>query len=95
MLEFATSEGHAIDAEAWIDPEVVRLAGINSEELLRYKQPLAFAAKGGKIAQPPRESFKLPMTWPGGDRILRMSDEEVTRTLSQSTPPVQPKDKAA
>lgn len=95
MLEFATSEGHAIDAEAWIDPEVVQLAGINPEELHRYKKPPAFASKGGKIVQPPRESFKLPMTWPGGDRILGMSDEEVTRTMSQSTPPVEPKDKAA
>ena len=37
MLEFSTSEGNAIDAEAWIDPEVIALAGINSEELARYK----------------------------------------------------------
>lgn len=28
MLEFSTSEGKPIDAEAWIDPEVVKLAGI-------------------------------------------------------------------
>jgi catechol 2,3-dioxygenase-like lactoylglutathione lyase family enzyme len=27
MLEFSTSEGNAIDAEAWIDPEVQALAG--------------------------------------------------------------------
>jgi catechol 2,3-dioxygenase-like lactoylglutathione lyase family enzyme len=95
MLEFATSESRAIDAEAWIDPEVVELAGINAEELRRYKSPQAFASKNGKVTQPPRESFKLPMRWPRGDRILEMTDEEVTRTMSESTPPVQPKEKAA
>jgi len=95
MLEFATSESRAIDAEAWIDPEVVGLAGINAEELRRYKNPPAFASKDGKVTQPPRESFKLPMRWPRGDRILQMTDEEVTRTMSESTPPVPAKEKAA
>jgi hypothetical protein len=95
MLEFATSESRAIDAEAWIDPEVVGLAGINAEELRRYKNPPAFASKDGKVTQPPRESFKLPMSWPRGDRILQMTDEEVTRTMSESTPPVPAKEKAA
>ena len=31
MLEFSTSEGNAIDAEAWIDPEVVKLVGISAD----------------------------------------------------------------
>ena len=42
MLELATSEGKPIDAEAWIDPEVVRLAGISPSDLRRYKNPPEF-----------------------------------------------------
>src|SRR6516162_665784 len=41
MLEFATSEGKPIDAETWIDPEVVKLAGITPADLQRYRNPLA------------------------------------------------------
>src|SRR6202162_4894444 len=50
MLEFSTSEGKPIDAEAWIDPEVVRLAGINPADLQRYKSPPAFESRGGTVA---------------------------------------------
>jgi hypothetical protein len=91
MLEFSTSEGKPIDAEAWIDPEVVRLAGINAEELARYKQPPTFASQGGTVPQPPPEQSKLMMEFPPDKRaILRMTDEEVLKKLSETTPPVQP-----
>ncbi len=46
MLEFSTSEGSAIDAEAWIDPEVQALAGISAEELARYKRPPSIRIEG-------------------------------------------------
>ena len=96
MLEFATSEGNTIDAEAWIDPEVVALAGINAEELERYKRPPAFASRGGKVPQPKPDPAKPLMHYPPGrERIWSMSDEEVLRTMSETTPPVKPKDKAA
>ncbi len=96
MLEFATSEGAAIDAEAWIDPEVVNLCGISDEELKRYKHPRAFVSQGGKVPQPAPDPAKPLMQYPPGrERIWTMSDEEVTRELSQPTPPVQPKNKAA
>ena len=36
-----------IDAEAWVDPEVVELAGISQEELARYKAPAAYEDEGG------------------------------------------------
>ena len=42
----------AIDGRAWIDPEVVELAGITPEELDRYRNPAPYADEGGKVAQP-------------------------------------------
>ena len=45
MLEFSTSEGEAIDAESWIDPEVVKLNGMSPEELEKYKNPPAFESQ--------------------------------------------------
>lgn len=95
MLEFSTSEGGSIDAEAWIDPEVTALAGINAEELDRYKHPAGFMSKGGKIPNPKPDPSKPLMDIPARERIWTMSDEEVTRTMSETTPPVPKKSKAA
>jgi catechol 2,3-dioxygenase-like lactoylglutathione lyase family enzyme len=95
MLEFSTSEGNAIDAEAWIDPEVMALAGINAEEVERYKHPATFESKGGRVPQPKPDSSKPLMDHPPNDRIWTMSDEDVLRKMSNTTPPVQPKSKAA
>jgi catechol 2,3-dioxygenase-like lactoylglutathione lyase family enzyme len=92
MLEFSTSEGKPIDAEAWIDPEVVKLCGINAEELKRYKAPPAFESKGGSVPQPEPDPSKPLMEFPPEmQRIYRMTDEEVTAKLSETTPPVPPK----
>jgi len=95
MLEFSTSEGNAIDAESWIDPEVMALAGISLDEVEKYKHPAQFESKGGKVAQPKPDPSKPLMDYPADDRIWTMSDEEVTRRMSNTTPPVQKKDKAA
>jgi catechol 2,3-dioxygenase-like lactoylglutathione lyase family enzyme len=92
MLEFSTSEGRPIDAEAWIDPEVVRLAGINPSELQRYKNPPPFESQHGGVKNPPVDLKNPPMQMPPGrERIFSMSDEEVTAKLSETTPPVVPK----
>jgi len=89
MLEFSTSEGRPIDAEAWIDPEVVRLAGISPAELERYKNPPAFESQSGAVRNPPVDLKNPPMQMPPGrERIFSMSDEEVTARLSETTPPV-------
>ena len=95
MLEFSTSEGNAIDAEAWIDPEVMALAGINAEEVERYKHPATFESKGGRVPQPKPDPSKPLMDHPPNDRIWTMSDEDVLRKMSETTPPVRPKSKAA
>jgi catechol 2,3-dioxygenase-like lactoylglutathione lyase family enzyme len=92
MLEFATSEGKAIDAEAWIDPEVVRLAGISLSDLERYKNPPEFRSQGGAIPNPPVDLARPPMEFPPGrEKIYSMSDAEILARLSETTPPVQPK----
>jgi hypothetical protein len=88
MLEFSTSEGSAIDAEAWIDPEVVALAGISADDLARYKRPPSFQSAGGKIAQPKPDPSKPLMDFPPSNPIWTMPDEEVTRRMSETTPPV-------
>jgi catechol 2,3-dioxygenase-like lactoylglutathione lyase family enzyme len=91
MLEFATSAA-AIDADEWIDPEVVGLCGIGPDELERYRRPPAFASQGGAVPQPDphaKPNFVFPGEWrERGADLLQMSDREIAATLSVSTPPV-------
>jgi catechol 2,3-dioxygenase-like lactoylglutathione lyase family enzyme len=92
MLEFSTSEGNSIDAEAWIDPAVVRLAGISMSDLERYKHPAAFESRGGAVPNPPVDRAHPPMEFPPGrEAIFSMSDAEIFSRMSETTPPVQPK----
>jgi hypothetical protein len=86
MLEFSTSEGEAINPDAWLDPEVVRLARISPSDLRRYRNPPPFQGQGGMVAQPTPNSGKPMMD--GMERLYNMSDAEVTARLSQPTPPV-------
>ena len=93
-LEIATSE-RGIDARAWIDPEVVALAGISAEELERYRKPPAFASSGGAVKQPPLDLAKpYPRGFPEAmyRALIALPDEEVTAKLSEPIPPVQVSD---
>ena len=90
MLEFATSEGGSIDADAWIDPEVVALAGISDAELKRYKTPPSFVSQGGGVEQPPIDPRVRPIPFPATNPAYQMSDAEVTAEMSESEPPVKP-----
>jgi catechol 2,3-dioxygenase-like lactoylglutathione lyase family enzyme len=89
-LEISTSQ-RGIDARAWIDPEVVALAGISSDELARYKRPAAFQSQNGGVAQPPLDPSK---PWQRGypeaiyRALIETPDAEVTRRMSETTPPV-------
>ncbi len=98
MLEFATS-AVPIDADEWIDPEVVALCGIRADELERYLRPPTFASQGGAVPQPDphtRPNFEYPADWRArGERFFRMSDEEIAAVLSVPTPPVPKRRKAA
>lgn len=90
-LEVSTSES-AIDQHAWIDPEVVELAGITPEELDRYRQPAAFDRPTDPVPQPERNP-DLP--YPRGmsperyERTLSVPDEVIARPTEYSNPPVQ------
>ena len=89
-LEVATS-AVPIDGRAWIDPEVVGLAGITAAELERYRNPEAFEASDTPVPQP---AFDPERPWPRGvpqpvyEAIIAMPDEVVTATMSENTPPV-------
>ncbi len=89
VLEVSTSRA-AINAEAWIDPEVVALNGINLEELARYKNPPSFKDSGGTLAQPPAGTGKAEYAQmdAGFARAFDLPDDVVTRELSETTPPV-------
>lgn len=91
-LEISTSEGAAIDPEAWIDPEVVALAGISTEELARFKFPATFARPAEPVARPPFDPAKPHMAFPPPvyQAIFGMSDDEVFTRMSETTPPVAP-----
>lgn len=94
-LELSTSPA-AIDARAWIDPEVVGLCEISAEELARYKRPAPFADQGGAILQPPYDPSKpqqLAMPKNFAD-LLTMPDDEVLRLASVTDPPVKVADDA-
>ncbi|MFZ1490353.1 MAG: VOC family protein [Ilumatobacteraceae bacterium] len=88
-LEVATSE-RAIDARAWIDPEVVGLIGIDDELLEKLKSPAVYAGEGGAVQNPPVDWAKPQMTIPKEalEALMAMPDADVTANLSESTPPV-------
>ena len=86
-LSYSTA---AIDASAWIDPEVVKLAGISEEELARYRRPSAFQDSGGGVAQPDPASAPGPhMTnYPAGayERLMRIPDAAVLHSVDNQPP---------
>ena len=88
-LELSCS-AEPIDAEAWIDPEVVALAGISAEELARYKRPAGYTDEGGAVAQPGVDAPGPHMSnYPQGvyEAIIGTPDD-VVLTSTESEPPV-------
>ncbi len=88
-LELSYSD-EPIDARAWIDPEVVELAGISAQELEKYKNPEAFADQGGAVPQPDPASAPGPHLtgYPDGlyERIMRISDEDMLHSVPNEPP---------
>jgi catechol 2,3-dioxygenase-like lactoylglutathione lyase family enzyme len=89
-LEIATS-AKPIDARAWIDPEVQALAGIDNEELARFKSPKPYKGEGGKLKQPPIDPAKPHQAYPPDvyKTLLAIPDDEFTKRFSVPEPPVQ------
>jgi len=78
-----------IDNRAWIDPEVVKLAGISAEELERYKNPATYNDESGAVAQPGMDSPGPHMTYPEGVyELLVGTPDAVVWENSEKEPPV-------
>ena len=91
VLEVSTSEA-AINAEAWIDPEVVEMNGISAEELKQFKNPAAYTNESGApVEQPPAGNGMPEYTHMDAEfaAAFDLPDEVVTREMSENTPPVQ------
>lgn len=87
-LELSCSD-EPINAEAWIDPEVMALAGISPEELARYKRPSAYQDQGGKVPQPSTAGVGPHMTnYPPGvyERVMSIPDEMMRNSVENSPP---------
>jgi len=88
-LELSTSQA-AIDGNHWIDPEVVELAGISTEELDRYRHPTTFDRPQSPLPNPPFDPDKPHLDYPAEvyEKLMGMPDEKLTARLSMPVPPV-------
>jgi hypothetical protein len=80
----------AINQDAWIDPEVVALAGISADELARFKKPAVFEDQQGAVAQPALDGAGPHMTnYPQGryEAVMSVPDEILWDSM-ESDPPV-------
>jgi len=86
-LEVATGSG--IDERAWIDPEVVGLAGIAEVDLARYLRPPTFERPTEPVPRPPYDPSKPNLVYPPAayQRILSLPDEAFWGSVT-SDPPV-------
>ena len=87
-MELSYSET-AINQEAWIDPEVVELAGISADELARYKRPADYQDQGGAVPQPALDGPgpHLANYPPGGyEQVLSVPDEVMWRSMDNRPP---------
>lgn len=86
-LSFSTE---AIDAAAWIDPEVVELAGIDAAELARYKRSSEYSRPASPVRQPAANGPGPHMTnyAPHAYERLIGTPDDVVLARSQNEPPV-------
>ncbi len=88
-LELSCS-AEPINAQAWIDPEVVDLLGIEAGELDRFRSSADFDAEGGSVPQPPLDGPGPHMANYPGDRyqlVMGLTDEQYAHMV-ESEPPV-------
>lgn len=82
--------GHDVDEKAWIDPEVVGLCGIDTEELRNMIEPAEHVAGSARVPQPPLDSTGPRMAYPpkAYERLMTLDDEFVWNNMSETEPPV-------
>ena len=86
-----STSAEAIDPEAWIDPEVQALAGIDATELARYTNPPRNPATAQAVPQPELAGPGPHMSnYSEGvyEAIMNMPDEELFERMSETEPPV-------
>ena len=80
----------ALDQNAWIDPEVVALAGITPDELAQYKAPATFQDQAGAVAQPVLSETEGPhlTNYPPGayEAIMGIPDERIWQLVDHEPP---------
>ena len=88
-LEIST-QTQALDPRAWIDPEVVALAGISQDELALYTEPASSPELGGTAPQPSYDPQKPHMVYPDAlyQQMLKTPDALITAAGSVTDPPV-------
>ena len=93
-LALECTYGGAIDGEAWIDPEVQKLAGISDEELVKFKSPAVYVKPAKPVAQPGPDASGPHMVYPKEvyATILSTPDEMMLHSVV-SEPPVKPRSK--
>lgn len=87
VLEVATGSG--IDERAWIDPEVVQLAGIGADELARYVAPADYERPAQPVPQPEPDPAKPNLAYPPAvyAKVVKVPDEAMWGSV-ESNPPV-------
>ena len=88
-LEVATSE-KLINGDQWIDPEVVALAGISSEELAKMRNPSPTKLGSESVAQPKFDAKKYHMPFPEQvyQAMMAAPDEAIIEQMTYTDPPV-------
>ncbi|MBT4488176.1 MAG: VOC family protein [Rhodospirillaceae bacterium] len=89
-LELSYSN-EAINGDAWIDPEVMELAGITAAEVAVYRKPARHEAEGQPRPQPDSSGPGPHMQGYSADayqRLMAMPDEKVQQRMSVTEPPV-------
>ncbi len=92
-LNLEVAAGAGIDADAWIDPEVTALCGIDDTELAALKEPAPFERPADPVAQPaePHPTNERARQHPEHHAlVMGLADEFVWDRLSETEPPVAP-----
>lgn len=78
-----------INQEAWIDPEVVGLLGIEADELARFKSSADYADEGGAVPQAAVDGPGPHMTnYPDGryELVMGLTDEQYLHMVTNEPP---------
>jgi catechol 2,3-dioxygenase-like lactoylglutathione lyase family enzyme len=90
-LEAAWS-AEPIDGRWWVDPTVAAAAGIDANDLERYRHPATFIPGPDRLPQPPIDPTKPHLHYDAETyaKMVATPDEVTTKYVSMPDPPVRP-----